>query len=202
MATLQDKVEGYIGSFSDTASLTSWLSQTAHRLVDNLPSAQLELYSEDLSDGGSGVALDGYRVLRAHKSGYGANYIDPAFKSRVVDTGSIYKATNTSPKAYIENGKGYILPSGGTFIAFQYPTIGATTIAGSTQFLTDFEDFIVLPVAIKATEQDIATAEAKMKTYIETEEDFELAQATSARLKDLTLLLDRLRVEYDNLIKK
>ena len=204
MATLQDKVQGYIGTFADTGSLTSWLQQSVRRLVDALPVDRLEFYSENLDDpdGTNGIAVTGHRILRAHKAGYGAHIVDPSIRPRLADAGSIYKATNTSPKAYIENGKGYVLPTGGTFIAFPYPSINYTTTAGGTAFLQDFEDFIVLPVAIKATEQDIASAEAQMKTYTETEEDFELAQATSMRLKDLTLLLDRLRLEYDNLMKK
>lgn len=216
MATLQEKVQGYVGTFADTGSLSSWLVQSVHRLIDLLPNAKLELYSTNVPDGGSGVTLSGYRVLRAHKLGYGARITDPALKARLADSASIYKATNTSPAAYIENGVGFILPTGGTFIAFRYPALVYTTVAGSTQFLTDFEDYIVIYVAVRCLHQnistkiatlttlsfseesgityDFATQIAQIQTYVNTEEDFELA---TAKIGEVNLRLNDIKTKLE-----
>ena len=201
MATLQARVESLIGTFSDTTSLTEWLTDGVHELVDNLPDKRLEKYSTNLSDSGSGIAVTGYRVLRAHKSGYGTRPVNPGLKTQVVDSGSKYYATATSPVYYEENGKGYVQPSGGTLIVFQYPTVAYSTTAGGTQFLTDFEKVIVLYTAIRATVQNISTAQTQMATYLETDEDSELAQIEGARINELNSLFDRLKAEYSDLIK-
>ncbi len=199
--TLQDKVQSYIGTFSDTSSLTSWLVESVHKLINQLPRTVLEQYSSDLAEGGSGIAIGGYKVLRAHKSVYEAQIISAGLKSSTLDSGSVYYATATSPTAYIENGVGYVKPGGGTFITLAYPALTYATVAGSSQFLTDFEDYIVLPVAIKATEQNLSTAQAQMKTYTETDEDAELAASEGQRVQALSNLLTQLKSEYDNLMK-
>jgi hypothetical protein len=200
MATLAEKVEGYVGTFSDTGSLTSWLVQSVTELVNMLPVTVLEFYSTTLPDTGSGVAVAGYKVTRAHKSGYSAQIIDAGLKARTADTGSIYFATNTSPTAYIENGKGYIKPSGGSFIAFQYPTLTSVTIADSTQFLKDFEDYIIIPVAVRACAQLLSTARTAMASYTDSDQDVELTMAKANEIERLDLLLKDLQSQYTALL--
>jgi hypothetical protein len=216
MATLQDKVQGYVGTFADTGSLTSWLVQSVHRLIDALPTTKAELYSAPLLDGGSGVVLANYRVLRAHKLGYGASFVSPSFKARLADSGSVYRATNTSPKAYIENGTGFILPGGGSFIAFAYPALTHATVDNVSQFVIDYQDHIVLYVAIKCVHQNISTKIAtiaalsftaqsgitydfaseiaQIETYVDTDNDFELA---TAKINEVNLRLNDIKTKLE-----
>lgn len=215
MATLQDKVTGYIGTFADTSSLSSWLTESAHMLIDLLSVQTLELYSTDLSDTGTGIAVIGNRILRSHKLGYEAPMLHAGLKTQFGDSSSMYYATSTSPISYLENGNGYILPGGGTFIVFAYPVLLFSTITLSTQFLTDYEDLIIIPVAIKAETQNINSLITIVKalsfstqtgqtfdfsseltqaaTYIDTDEDIELAQGKiseiQSRLANVTELI-------------
>lgn len=220
MATLQDKIEGYVGTFADTDSLTSWLVQSVHRLVDALSDKKLEHYATEVNDNGTGVSVAGKRILRGHKDGYGAQWIDPMHRARVIDSNSIFKGTSTQPKMYIEGGKVYIKPSGGSVISFDYPALTYTTVAGSTQFLIDYEDYIVLYVAIRCVEQnistkistitnlsfstesgityDFSTQIAQIQTYIDDEHDFELATAkineVNLRLADIKTQMDEMQI--------
>lgn len=202
MATLQDRVEGYIGTVTDTSSLDGWLVDALHRIVDLLSGDKLNTYSANVIDAGSGISVQNYRIVRAHKSGYNADVIEAGLKAQVIDSASIYYATLTNPMYYIENGTAFVLPNGGTIIAVPYSPIDHTTIAGSTQFLKDFEEHIVLYAAMQFMFQNISTALATVGIYIDTDEDFELAQVKSnAQTVPLISLYQQLKSQYDFLIK-
>ena len=79
--------------------------------------------------------------------------------------------------------------------------VQACLIFAQEHLLIDFEDYIVLPPTIKATEQNLFDAQNQMQTYIEVEEDFELAQTTAKRIEELSALLDKLKADYANLMK-
>ena len=157
MATLQDKVQAYIGTVSDTTSLTGWLVNGVHKIIDIMPLPRLTNYTTNLADSGSGININNYKVIRAHKLGYEAIGVPAGLKSAVIDSNSIYYATNRNPVYYEENGMGYIIPSGGTIIALQYPVVTYSTLSGSTQFLTDFETPIVLWASIQGAIQSYNT---------------------------------------------
>jgi hypothetical protein len=161
-STLQDKVEGYIGTVSNINLLSNWLTNSVHHLVDVMPAQRLSLYTAPLTDSGSGVTITNYRVLRAHKSGYGATEFSADLKAQLADSSSIYYATPTCPATYTENGKKYVLPSGGTIIAFQYPKVDNTTASDDSQFIIDFEDLIVLYAVVRGAFYNISNAIATM----------------------------------------
>jgi hypothetical protein len=120
---LKDLVEDYTGTVTDTTSLDNLLTQGARMLVDILPLNKAELFTTDINVTVSGADLSAYRFMRAHKSGYGAVRISADNKARAADVNSLYYATNRSPVHYIENGKLYILPGGGTGVGIAYPTV-------------------------------------------------------------------------------
>lgn len=123
MSTLQDRVQDYCGTISDTAQLTDVLTAGAKVIVNAIPEEKLDLYSAAITDSGSGATVSGHRLVRAHKSGYTARQVDAGLKAQVVLATSMHKATTTSPVWYIENGSGYVIPSGGTIIGVSYPTV-------------------------------------------------------------------------------
>lgn len=122
--TLQNKVEDIIGSIGDTAALNDWLTSGAKFISDVVPPNKLMQYQTAITDpdGAAGISIIGYRILRAHKSGYRANIVDAGYKAQLIDTKSIYLATASNPRCYFENGKGYVIPSGGSIIVYAYPT--------------------------------------------------------------------------------
>jgi chromosome segregation ATPase len=123
MSTLQDRIQDYCGTISDTAQLTDVLTAGAKVIVNAIPEEKLDLYSAAITDSGSGATVSGHRLVRAHKSGYTARRVDAGLKSQVALATSMHKATTTSPVWYVENGSGYVLPSGGTIIGVAYPTV-------------------------------------------------------------------------------
>ena len=73
MSTLQSRIEDYIGqSYADTTALTNWLTAGAKQLVNIIPIDRAIDISNTVPDIGTGIALSNYRIIKAHKSGYGA----------------------------------------------------------------------------------------------------------------------------------
>jgi hypothetical protein len=101
-----------------------------------------------LTDGGSGISIASYRPIRAHKAGYGARRIDAGLKTRVGLTTSIHYAPATDPVWYIELSKAFVLPSGGSVIAIEFPTVSATA-ENNIAFPIEHENAIVLYAAIR-----------------------------------------------------
>jgi phage host-nuclease inhibitor protein Gam len=155
MATFQTQVEDIIGSVGDTAALTDWLTAGAKYITDLLPEEKFANYTTNISDGGFGVSVAGYRLLRAHKQGYKARPVDPGLKAQVADSDSIHYATTTDPVFYIENGTLYIKPSGGTGIGMIYPSVpyNAELIAG---FPSELIHSVVLYACIRGKQRQIS----------------------------------------------
>lgn len=216
MATFLTLIENYIGTFSNTTALDNWLNEAGHKVVDTLSADRLNKYATSLTDAGSGISIANYRVMRAHKSNYGAILVDASLSAWLIDSNSIYYATIYSPAWYIDSGKAYVFPSGGTIIATAYPAITNTTVAGSTQFLLDFEDIIVIYASMRGLLQninseiaivtalsyttqsiithDITTQLSEIATYIDTDADYELAQGkigeVTERLNDAKIKIE------------
>lgn len=148
MSTFQTRVEDYIGSVADTTMITDHLTAGAKFIIDILPESKLDRFATSLTDSGSGVSILAHRPTMAHKSGYGARLIPSWFAARVVDSGSMYLATNTSPIWYIQNGLAYVKPSGGSVIAISYPTVLYSESAVTGSVIAEYEHGIVLYAAL------------------------------------------------------
>jgi hypothetical protein len=109
--------------------------------------------------GSSGVTTSGHRILGAHKLGYPASFIDAIEKGRYADANSIFLATAKRPVAYLENDKGYVIPSGGTLRGVPYPTVGNadSTVAN---FPDQLEPALSLYAAIQYRIKQIETVQA------------------------------------------
>jgi hypothetical protein len=157
MGTFQDRVQDYLGTIADTTALTDQLTAGVKVIADLLPLEKLEKFSTDTTDSGSGATISGGRVIGAHKSYCPAILIPKEMKAKASDSGSIHYATATSPKFYIHESKGYVLPGGGSINLFTYPTAAynASTISG---FPSEFEQAVVLYAAIQQAIGKLNTA--------------------------------------------
>jgi len=154
MLTLKERVEDRIGSVSDDEALASWLNAGAKLITNLLPEQRLEKYTVPLTDAGSGVNIQAYRVLSANKAGYGAVRVGQHLIARVADSASIYSATTEFPAWYILNGLAYVKPSGGTVIAMGFPEVYTGDYA-ITNFPADVDETVVLYAAIQGRMRQI-----------------------------------------------
>lgn len=149
MSTFKVRIEDLIGAVNDDTALSDWLTEGARRVILYLPESKLENYpTTALTDGGSGVTISNYRLIRAHKSGYGARRIDAGLKTQAGLATSIHYATATDPVWYVELSKAFVLPSGGSVIAIAFPTVSASAET-NTSFPLEHENAIVLYAAIR-----------------------------------------------------
>lgn len=155
--TLGNRVMAYIGTVSDTASLTDWLTSSARKIVDILPLSKADKYTVSLTDAGSGVNVQSARIVKANKSGYEARQVDSGLKAQVADTDSIYYAIATDPVFYIDSGIGYVKPSGGSIIALNYPVVNyADEFIGN--FPQELNNAVILDASVKGAIQKSSTA--------------------------------------------
>jgi len=147
MSTYQVRVEDKIGAVSDTAALTDFLTAGAKFIVNILPPERVEKFTTTLADAGSGVSVTTSRILRAHKSNYGARRISADLAAQAVDSGSIHYASSTDPVWYIINGLAWVKPTSGSVVAMAYPAVafGDSTISA---FPVDLDEGVVLYACI------------------------------------------------------
>lgn len=129
--SVKTDIEGLIGTISDNNLVSLWATSGARFLIKLVPRERLEIYASALTDSGSGIDVTNSLVLRGHKSNIGARVIPPELASQSVNSSSIHYAQASDPIMYIQQGKAYIKPSGGTVIAVNLPSVtySDTTIA-------------------------------------------------------------------------
>lgn len=149
MASFQAKVEDYVGTISDTLSITEWCTSGARFIIDLLPERILKDFATTVSVSTSGLATATYRIWQALKNGYEAKRVSTGLYSAVQDENSLYYAINASPVSVVYNGKIYIFPNGGEILAMTYPTVGYSAESISN-FPTRLEHGVVLYAAIQA----------------------------------------------------
>jgi hypothetical protein len=149
MSTYQTRVEDRVGTISDTAALSDFLTAGAKYITNLLPAERLEKFTTNLTDAGSGISVTAHKVLSANKSSYGARKVPNTMAAQVANSSSIHYAGTTDPVYYILNGSAYVKPSGGTVVAMAYPTVayGDSTI---TAFPSDLDEGVVLYASIQA----------------------------------------------------
>ena len=125
MATLQERIEDYIGTQTDTEALSTWLTEGARIVANTLKPEKLELYAINKvdSNGTAGISIIDGRPIDAHASGYRAKLYPASQKAMLIDGDSIHFAIPTSPAWYMETSKAYVKPSGGIIRWFGYPIL-------------------------------------------------------------------------------
>lgn len=156
--TFKSAIEDYIGTFSDTTALDNWLTVAAKTILQMAPDNRLRKYALNVTVTVSGLDVTGYRVIYVHADNYESVEFASGYKSRLVDSGSIYYATATSPAHIYDNGKLYVFPSGGIAFAIQYPSIAndndSTALTGYPKELVQA---VILFAAIQGLNQNIDT---------------------------------------------
>jgi len=155
--SFQTDVEDLVGSQSDTAALTVWLTDGGRMVVDylaNKKSDKLEIYATTKTDAGSGIAITSGRPISAHKSNYRARRIHVDTKAQAADSGSIYYAVATDPVWYIDQTRGYVLPSGGTIRWVGYPTV-AYSDSSISNFPPEGYEAVIYHAAIQSQIRNI-----------------------------------------------
>ena len=149
MSTFQVRVEDYVGTVSDTTSLTDQLTAGAKYLVDIIPEEKALKHTTTVTDLGTlGISVAAHRVFSAYKSGYRAIPLHPDEYARYVDSSSRFFGTSTTPVYYILNGMLFVKPGGGTGRVIAYPTVlySESTITG---FPTEWEYAVIIHTAIQ-----------------------------------------------------
>ena len=145
--TLKEKIESFVGTYSDTDALDNWLTFNAKYHIDILPESKLAKLEKEKTDSGSGVSLSDYKIRRAHKSNVGATYVEPGKVSQSQNSSSIHYSISEDPSFTVKNGYAYVYPSGGTVVVVPYPivTYGQTRII---EFPEELEQLVILRTAI------------------------------------------------------
>lgn len=155
MANYLARVEDYVGSFSaDTAAIDGWLTAAAASIIDRLPESKLRVYAVDVSISAAGTSLQNNRVYEVDKDGVGSIEQPLAYKSKVVDSGSVFYGTATNPAHLFSNGKLFIYVGGaavtGNALAIVYPTV-VNTDSTIANFPKEFEQAVVLYAAAQGS---------------------------------------------------
>jgi hypothetical protein len=191
-----------------TAQYPIWLDDGVRDVVDRVvainPSYEKHFVTTDTITSSTGLAIETARVLRVSRvnndTGLGvfAPLVPVGMGTEAGDSGSIHYATVTHPVSYIQSGKVFCKPApDATAVVYliSYGTVddSAGTI---TNFPSSLHELVVLYAAMRATEYRIATLRGEMRSYIDTDEDLELAQLKGAEIAKAEALIVRLASEY------
>lgn len=208
MASFSDQVIYKTGdSTAYTTQMPQWLSDGVRDVVDRVlainPGYERYFVTLDSILSSAGLSIDSQHVLRVYRNdSLGNNILAPMLPSgmfvQATDSGSIYAATEAHPVSYIHNGYVYTWPvptSSAVVVFIDYGAVNDS--AGTiTNFPSSLYELVVLYAAMRAVEYRIATLRGEMRSYIDTDEDSELAQLKAGEIAKSEGLLGRLASEY------
>jgi len=191
MATFQVQIEDMVGivgssadTSSDTAAITSWLTDGAKEVINSMPPNLLALCATEqaltpraVGSESTAATLNTGKVFNVRRSDgtidQPCRLVSSRVKGRVSDPDDMDYATATDPVYYIESKYLNILPSASTAVGkyseVQYPAVTYDLDAIAT-FPDEAEYLVVLYAAMKASERIVSD-------NIRVDEDVELANA-------------------------
>ena len=131
MATLQQRIEGYIGTVTETAVMNSSLQEAVNNLVQVLPvNKALQYASEKTATASAGISISG-RVFDVRIEDRPSKQVSTSTGKQIATAGtnnSIYKSSSTFPVHWVYGGKVYGYPSASDLYAYvlEAPTISST----------------------------------------------------------------------------
>lgn len=131
MATLQARIEGYIGTVTETTVMNSALQEAANNLVQLLPvDKALQYATEKTATASTGISISG-RVFDVRVNDRPSKQVSTSTGKQITTTGtnnSIYKSSTTFPVHWVYGGKVYGHPSASNLYAYvlEAPTISST----------------------------------------------------------------------------
>ena len=157
MATFQAQVEDYVGSISDTAALTQWLTDGAVDVLRRIEMINKPFLfhkfaaNEEVSDGTGLDEEDYFRVIDVARDGYPASPAPSSVRHKLSSATSLMRATTQHPKYYNLNGKIYVKPdptgsAKGEFSVIKFPAV-AYDDESISNFAQEFEYLVVLYAA-------------------------------------------------------
>ena len=106
MATFQTQIEDLTGSVSDTAALSSWLTDGARAVMSILPMSKLKrVASQDAFV--NTIDVEGKKVLTVTRNDgtidHPCREVAPSMRGRITDSSYMEYASATDPAFYIDN---------------------------------------------------------------------------------------------------
>jgi len=200
-------IEDLIGAVGDDALITQSLIDAGAKIIDATPVDKLMVSAKETSISDSGLDVSGKKVLDVSKGGIPARLVTAPIAVASKDSSSIYQAGSNDPVYSYKDEKVYIhiggFDSTGTCLYVpKIPTTdGSTAVAHGSTALTNFpreaEPLMVLGASILCLQRLISDRLTKLKTYTQTDEDVELAQAEMLEVQGQQILLASLKAEYD-----
>jgi hypothetical protein len=141
MATLQARIEGHIGTVTETVAMNSALQEAVNNLVQVLPVDKAMQYTtEKTAQAGTGIVISG-RIFDVRNDNQPSRQVSTSLGQRIKSAGNttIYKSSATFPVHWVFGGKVYGHPQSGgeDIIAYvlEAPTVSASdnSIAGLPQ---------------------------------------------------------------------
>ncbi len=205
--TLHNRVEDYIGGHDPNmeqadwlTAMGEWLTASAREIFEIVPLNRLSKVSPAPgSVTASGYALSGKRIVAVDKDGYTAYEFPVSNIAKAKDSDSLLYATAKSPVFYVKGGSLYIIAVGyettGTIHYIESPLVDydQTTISN---FPNELETLVVVGAAVRGRIRQLADKRAKLKEYVEVEEDSELASGVTMEIQAMQAELQSLQGLY------
>ena len=213
MQTFQVQIEDMIGTtaFDDTTFITTAIQDVGAEIVKATPSMKLIPLSKEADITTDGLTVLDKRVLEIHKSNRQAKPIQSSGVASVKDSGSIHYATARNPIYYYSSSKVYVVADGSeatgnvVYVPLVPTSDGSTAIIYSSTAIVNFPQeaihILVTGAAARCLQQLLALKNEKLKVYIQTDEDSELAQAETLEINAIQSQLNILEQKYNNSLK-
>ena len=215
MATFQTQIEDIIGTtaFDDTGLITQAIQDVGAEIVSVTPIKKLMKVAKTASITSSGLNIASKKILSVEKSDYIAREIPASDKARYKSSNSIYSSSDTDPVFYTESQSVFIIgnassneTSGTLHFVPLIPTHdGDNSIAydstSTEHFPKEAVHIIVLGAAAKCLQQLLSLKNEKLKVYVQTDEDSELAQAVTLEIQAIQAQITLLEGKYANSLK-
>ena len=201
------QVEDIIGSVGDDDLITQSLLNAGAKIIDATPRDKLNSSASSTSITSSGLDVSDKKVIEVFSSNQRARLVSNAIYSISNNVTSIYQAGSDDP-AYVYKGEKIFVTVGGTdtngtcIYVPKIPTAdGSTAITHASSSVTNLpleaESIMVLGASILCLQRLISDRLAKLKTFVQTDEDSELAQTEMLEVQAHQSLLASLKAEYD-----
>ena len=131
MATLQARIEGYIGTVTETTVMNSALQEAVNNLVQVLPvDKALQYATEKTAIASTGISISG-RLFDVRVNDRPSKQVSTSTGKQITTAGtnnSIYKSSTTFPVHWVYGGKVYGHPSASDLYAYvlEAPTVSST----------------------------------------------------------------------------
>jgi len=213
MPNFQTQIEDIIGTtaFDDTGLITQAIQDVGAEIVKVTPSIKLLPLSKEADITTGGLSILDKRVLEVHKSNRQARPIQSSNVAQAKDSGSIHYATARDPVYYNSSSKVYVVADGSeatgnvVYVPLIPTSDGSSAIDSGDSAILHFPQeaihILVTGAAARCLQQLLALKNEKLKIYVQTDEDSELAQAITLEINAIQSQITLLEGKYANSLK-